>query len=156
MTFGTSSTYEEQTKDLLRQAKNDLGNIDVRMKELEKEREHLQKEVQALEMSLATYLRRTGKEPAPPSDWTSILSGYKTHSERIVAIADHEGGEIGLSEVTDILFSTGLMESGTRESAYVGIYNRIKALAKKGVFRQVDRGRYRLANTQRAMPIVGA
>jgi hypothetical protein len=160
MTFSGNRIYEEQTQNLLKEAKGDLDRLDIRMKELEKDKERLQKEVQALEMCLSIYLRRTGTvpTPSPTSDWRAILSGYKTHSERIKAVAENQGGEIDVSEVRDILFDNGLMESKTRSSAYVGVYNRIKELEEKGVLQQVSKGqgRYRLVNTQKALPITGA
>ena len=158
MTFSANRVYEEQTQNLLREAKDDLDKLGVRMKEIEKEKELLQKEVQALEMCLSIYLRRTGREPSPTSDWFAILSGYKTHNERIKAIAEHKGGEISVSEVRDILFDSGLMKATKRNSAYIGVYNRIKELEEKGVFQKVSigrGGRYMLANTQKTLPIMG-
>ena len=146
MASSTNNTYDEQTQELLRQAKDDLHKIDIQMNELKKQRELLDKEVQALEMSLTIYLRRSGREPSPGSEWAAILSNCETHNERIKAIAEHEGGEISVSEVTDILFNSGLMGAAKRNSAYVGIYNRMKQLEIKGDFKRVGTARYRLAN----------
>jgi len=143
--------YEEQTRRLLAETKSELDAIERQIAELEGKRATLRSDAQGLETALEVYLRRAGKQFISEPDWEKLLEGLKTHKDRLKAIAKYKGGEIRVSEATDILYTKGFMQAKKRMTAYTMVQINLADMAKHGIFQKIGPGEYRLMPTQRSL-----
>jgi hypothetical protein len=143
-----NGSFEEQIKKLLSQTTSELHTIEREIDDLVKKRDVLKVEVQAYEATLASYFKRTGKQPIQEIDWRQLLRD-KTHREQLIIIAEHKGGKVQVSEATDILIHNGLIDTKRRANGYVIVQSTLADLVKRGIFRKLEAGEYGLVDTQR-------
>lgn len=137
-------SYEEQTRRLLADAKSELRTLDAEMGQLRVRRTALAHEVDAYEVALQGYLKRTGKHELAETKWDEILKPAGTHKERLKLIAEHSGGKIKVSQATDILFSKGYVKAQKRVTAYSVIHVILGEMVKKGILEKIAPGEYKL------------
>lgn len=136
-------SYEDQTRRLLAESQSELNAIETEIKELEKKRATLEQEVQAYEVALQGYLRRTGKQAISEPNWAKLLKG-KVHREKLITIAKHNGGIIRVSQATDLLYYKKFIKSHKRANAYSIVQALLSDMADEGLFEKVEPGEYRL------------
>jgi hypothetical protein len=144
-------SFEEQLRKLISATQDELNEVDTQFKSLESQRLALAEELHSYENSLRSYLRRIGKEEAPPLDWAELLKDCKTHKQRLIKIAEHSGGELKLSVATDILYNGEYIKSKSRANAYVQLYNIMMDMIDKKELEKVGRARYRLTQHSRLL-----
>jgi hypothetical protein len=143
--------YAEQTRRLLAEAQSELKAEEGEMDILRDRIATLMKEVQAYETALQGYLRRKGKDVTTEPDWNEILKDSGSHKKRIKAIAEHKGGKIKVSEVTDILYTKGFIHAQKRSTAYAMVQSYLADMAEAGELQKVAPGEYELIGAQRSL-----
>ncbi len=144
-----SNGYEEQTRRLLAETQSELRSVETQIDELRNKAGTLAKEVDAYETALQGYQRRTGKQTIIQTDWRKLLKNEKYHKDKLKAIAKQNGGNIRISEATDILYTNGFIKTKKRANAYIIIQSYLAEMAEKGgSFEKVAPGEYRLKDAQ--------
>jgi len=146
--MSVSNHYEEQTRRLLAEAQSELRAAEGQMDIIRDKIAMLVKEIQAYETALQGYLRRRGKDITTETDWNELLNDLGSHKERIKAIAQHKGGTIKVSEVTDILYTKGFIHAQKRATAYSMIQSYLADMREAGDFQKIAPGEYRLIGAQ--------
>ncbi|MBM3156551.1 MAG: hypothetical protein FJ004_04615 [Chloroflexi bacterium] len=147
----SNHSYEEQTRRLLSDIKSELQLVDEEISKLIQKQTMLAKEVEAYQVALESYLRRSGKQVGTEFDWTKVLASAETHKERIKLIAEKQGGRIKVSQATDILYSKGFIKSKKRSTAYVMVQGMLAEMADSGIFEKVGQGEYKLIGAQQIL-----
>ena len=138
--------FEEQIRKLISETQDELNKIDEQLKSLEKQRLDLAEELHSYEHSLRGYLRRSGKEVGEeePLDWDRLFKNRKTHKQRLITIAQQNGGELRLTPAVDILYNGQYIKSKSRANAYIQLYSIVMSMIDKGEMEKLGRARYRL------------
>jgi hypothetical protein len=145
-------SFEEQLKRLISESQDKLHSLELKMKALENEKTSILEALQAFEITLKNYLQHSGQEPEQkPVDWDNILSKCKVHRDRLIAIAEHNNGELKLNQATDILYSGKFIKSHDRSNAYIIIYTLLNEMVDKGIFEKTGRGVYRLSRSKKML-----
>lgn len=144
-------SYKEQTQTLLDEAKAELSDINKQITEWNIKARILEQEVNAYEAALQAYLKRKGDITIEVTDWKVLLKKGETHKERIKLIAENKGGKIKVSQVTDILFSNGFINTKKRATAYSIVQLSLADLIKKGEVEKIGKGEYRLVGSQQVL-----
>ena len=142
-----SQSYEEQTRGFLIRAKDELNVVNEKIRGLEKEREALNKEVEAYETALENYLRRTGKPSEPQSNQLEALRG-RSHREQLEIIARMNNGRLKVAKAVDLLLQQGLIKTQKRSTAYVMVQKNVSNMVADGTLMKVIPGEYRLTGAQ--------
>ncbi len=148
-----SQSYEEQTRRLLAEAKSEHDQIVNQIEALQKRREALVAEAYAYELTLQGYLRRSGKQPEVTADasWVDALCD-KTHKEKIVEFARHNGGVVKVGQVADFLYTNGLIKSKSRQNAYIVLQKIFAELLENGTLEKTGPAEYLLVGAQPRLP----
>ena len=112
---------------------------DEQLESLGKQRLDLAEELRSYEYSLRGYLRRSGRqvgEDALP-DWDRLFRNRKTHKERLITIAQQNGGELRLTPAVDILYNGQYIKSKSRTNAYIQLYNIVMGMIDKGEMEKI-------------------
>lgn len=141
-------TWEEQTRRLLNEAQVEQATVEMQISELQEKQMSLAREVEAYETALMGYLMRTGREEVVESNWKEVLANDATHKDRLITIAKHNGGRIGQSKATDILFSNKLIRARKRSTAYSMVQTYLADMVKQGIFQKLRPGEYELVGAQ--------
>ena len=150
MVMPTSNQYEEQTKKLLNDTKCELDQIEAQICELQNKRDVLASEAQAYETALQGYRRRIGKSVPARNEWFELLNG-KPHKEKILVIAQQNGGAVKVGQAADILYQSGLIQSKSRNNAYMVLQRTFSDLVETGELQKVAPAEYKLVNTQQSL-----
>ena len=145
--------FEEQLRKLVSETQDELNEVDTEIKALENRRLALAEELHSYETALRGYQRRIGgeKDEEQPADWDEILKNTQTHKQRLLAIAEHSGGELKLSPTVDILYNGKYIKSKSRSNAYVQLYNIMMDMVDKGELEKIGRARYKLTQRGRLL-----
>ena len=144
-------SWEEQTRRLLSEAQSELVGLEKEISELHDRQAKLTKEIDAYETALKGYLMRTGQQEVAEYDWKKILAHDKYHKDRLVTIAKHNGGKIGQSKATDILFGNKLIGAKKRATAYAMVQGYLTDMTEQGIFEKLGPGEYELIGAQRSL-----
>jgi predicted nuclease with TOPRIM domain len=138
--------FEEQIRKLISETQDELNKIEEQLKSLEKQRSDLAEELHSYEQSLHGYLRRSGREVGQEEspDWDKLFKNRKTHKQRLITIAQHNGGELRLTPAVDILYNGQYIKSKSRANAYIQLYTIVMHMIDKGEMEKIGRARYRL------------
>jgi hypothetical protein len=147
----TNNYYEEQTRKLLSEAQSELRNLDGQIAILQEKRAVVAGLVTAYETVLHGHLKRTGREVDTEVDWKKLLRHVESHKERIKLVAEHYGGRVKVTQVTDILFGNGFINTKKRANAYVIVQSTLADLTKKGIFQKFGAGEYGLIGAQQSL-----
>jgi hypothetical protein len=147
-------TWEEQTRRLLDEARIEQAAVEMQISELQEKQISLAREVEAYETALMGYLMRTGREEVMEYDWKEILANDKHHKERLITIAKHNGGRIGQSKATDILYGNKLIRAKKRSTAYSMVQTYLADMVEQGIFQKLRPGEYELVGAQQKFTIV--
>jgi hypothetical protein len=144
----SNNSYEEQTRRLLSEARSELNTIEAQIKELQEKAGRVAEEVGAYETALKGYLTRTGKRESIEFDWKKLLAKEKTLTNKLIAIAKQNGGNIRQSQATNILYGNKLTGAKKRATAYAIVQGYLADMAKRGVFQKVAPGQYQLIDAR--------
>lgn len=143
----SNSSWEEQTRRFLSDTLSELNKVELQIQELEGRRAKLKEEAQAWEMALEGYLRRTGREFKKEPDWFKLF-GTQTHKQKLITIAEYNGGRIKASGATNVLFTKGFIKAKKRSTAYSMVQRFLIEMGEEGKFEKVGPGEYRLIGAQ--------
>ncbi len=144
--------WEEETRKYLTQVKAELNTLDRQLAELQAKRKNLAREVEAYEVALQSYLRRTGRQESLKSNIRDILVQQKNHMERLKRIAERNGGIVKVGVATDILYNYGLIKAKTRANTYRIIYGLLSDMTDEGEFKKIAPSTFRLLGAQQGLP----
>ena len=141
-------SWEEQTRRLLSEAQSELVGLERQISELQERQANLAREIEAYETALKGYLMRTGRQEVAEYNWRKILAHDNSHKARLITIAKHNGGRIGQSKATDILFGNKLIQARKRSTAYAMVQTYLADMVKHGIFQKLGPGEYELVGAQ--------
>ncbi len=147
-------SYEEQTRRLLSEAQSELGALDAEIAKLQDSRLKLVQEVNAYEIALQGYFRRSGRQVSAEIDWSRLLNSVPTHKDRLKLIAKQNDGRMRVGQATDILYTKGFIKAKKRSTAYTMVQVMLADMEKKGIFEKMAPGQYRLVDVQPSLPTV--
>ena len=130
----SASSWEEETRKYISEAKTDLNTIDAQMKELQAKRDILSRELKAFETALQGYLKRTGRNGTITHNLRELLGKQPNHSARLRIIAEQNEGILKIGSTADVLYNFGFIKSRTRQNAYRLVYSLILEMVEKGKF----------------------
>ena len=136
-------SFEEQVRRSLAGIQSELLSREAQRDTLNDEIEKLRSTKQAYELVLQRESKLAGKEHTLGVDWHNTLKGKK-REHQLMEIAKRKDGRLKVSEVTDILFTTGLIKSKKRQNAYAVIYGNLLGMVNKGLIEKTDAGEFRI------------
>ena len=137
-----SNSYEEQMQTFLGQVLSELSQLEAQKQALEESIAILRSKADAYKIVLEDYRTRTGKLEIE-SDWIKLLEG-QTNKQRLIIIAQQNGGKIRMTPAVNLLYNKGFIKSKTREVAYTMVQGLLSDMAEEGVFEKLKPGEYRL------------
>ena len=143
-------SYKEQTERLLAETRDELNALEDRIDTLVDRRIQLAREAEAYTVALEGYLRRTGKHLDDETDWKHLLTELK-HKDKVVAIAQHKGGKIRVSDAVNILYGGGFIKAKKRSTAYTMVQVYLAEMKEEGKFTKIQLGEYQLVGAQQSL-----
>ena len=145
--------FEEQIRKLLGTAKAELAQNETEQKSLQSKAVLLTSEIGALEIVLEGFLRRSGRPVDTDSNWLKQLKAASTHKDRIMMIAKRENGVLKTNQITDMMYSTGCIQSKSRVNAYQIVNRALVELEEDKVIEKVGPGEYRVVGAQQVFQV---
>jgi len=145
-------SWEEETRKYLSDAQAELDAVNSQLEELREKATTLTREIDAYQIALDGYLRRTGRQASIAHNLRHILEGQPNHEERLKRIAERNGGVIKIGSAADLLFNLRLIKSQSRQHAYRIVYGLILGMVENGQFVKVAPATFRLKGSQTIFP----
>ena len=145
-------SWEEETRKYLSAAQAEKDAVDKQVEALLEKATALAREIDAYQIALEGHLRRTGRQPSIAQTLANILADQKNHEERLIRIAEHNGGVIKVGSATDLLFNLRLVKSRSRQHAYRIVYGLLLGMVADGQFVKTAPATFRLKGSQTSFP----
>ena len=145
-------SWEEETRKYLSEAQAEKDVVDKKVEELQEKAVVLAREIDAYQIALEGHLRRTGRQSSIAQNLRNILATQKNHEERLIRIAEHNGGVIKVGSATDLLFNLRLVKSQSRQHAYRIVYGLLLGMVEDGQFVKIAPATFRLKGRQTSFP----
>ena len=146
-------SVEDSLKRCLDEAISEKQALERQSQELHHRMAELASEIDAYQKALDGYLKRTGQQRIPETDWNQIKNA-KTHKDRLVLLATQNDGRIVVKDASALLFAKGIVKSKKRANVYLIIGRALEDLVEAGKFEKTNPGEYHLIGTQHRLPVV--
>ena len=124
----------------LREAQHERAELQTAMEKVEVEIGHLKYVVDYTTKFMGDLPEANGDQPSAVDLTTVDLTGARNHRERLVLIAQANGGVINVTAAADVLIAAGVTK-GTRRNVVSMVYRMLKDPA----WQQIDPGDFRYA-----------